>query len=141
MRLIKNLLLIEWFLDIYLVYYVAFLSFLKLIIFTDFYQIRYPRVFEITDYESDIIFSNFKMVDPIWRTSKWKFHKFFQKIVFLGFLEFLIWRPPYWIHHFEILKSDVEFIISDLENPWLPNSIKIGKNKEFKKTKECNIKN
>ena len=30
---------------------------------------------------------------------------------------FSIWRPPYWIRHFEFWKSNFRFVISDPENP------------------------
>ena len=57
----------------------------ELIVFTDIHRIRYPSVFEVADYESEIRFSKCKMADPIWRTSNRKFHQFFRYLVFLGF--------------------------------------------------------
>ena len=39
----------------------------ELIVFTDFDQIRYPRVFEVADYESKVKFLKFGMTYPIWR--------------------------------------------------------------------------
>lgn len=32
----------------------------------------YPRVFDVADYESVVKFANFKMADPIWRTTLYK---------------------------------------------------------------------
>ena len=34
----------------------------------DFRGTLYSKVFEVADYEFDIVFSEFKMADPIWRT-------------------------------------------------------------------------
>ena len=41
-------------------------------------------------------------------------------------MEFSIWRPPYWIRHLEISKSEIRFAISDLENPRIPSFVEIG---------------
>ena len=57
----------------------------ELIIFPDFNQIRFTRVFDVADYESEIIFFKLKMVYPIWRTSNRKFHQFRRYYVLGGF--------------------------------------------------------
>ena len=39
----------------------------------------YQEVFWVTDYESDVIFSKFKMADPTWRTSERYFSRILMK--------------------------------------------------------------
>ena len=44
----------------------------------------YSGVFGVADYESEIRFSKFKIVDPIWWMPNRKFHKFFRYLVLGG---------------------------------------------------------
>ena len=44
--------------------------------FINFSDTLYLGVFGVTDYESEMRFSNFKIADPIWRTSNRKFYQF-----------------------------------------------------------------
>ena len=46
-------------------------------------------------------------------------------------MKFSIWRPPYWIHHFEFWKSNFRFVISDPKNPQVQSIRKIDRIVDF----------
>lgn len=66
---------------------------------TIFYSIKFPHEFQI------------------WLSKNLQFSKWWDYFCMSG--------PPYWKRHFEFLNFECIFIISDVENPWIPSFIQI----------------
>ena len=85
----------------------------------NFSDTSYLVVFRVTNYESEIKFSKFKMVDQL------PPHKPREYKVLKKSMNFSIWRPPLYTRNFKFWKSHYRFVISEQKNPRVQNIRKI----------------